>query len=506
MNIRRTVVALFFSFLPAGLLAAGTIYQPTSVRPPGVAREFRGLWIATVANIDWPSRPGLPVAQQKAELIALLDRAVQLRLNAVIFQVRPAGDAFYASAYEPWSEYLTGVQGRAPEPFYDPLAFALAEAHRRGLELHAWFNPFRARDFKSRSPAAATHLSRTHPEWVRHYGNQLWLDPGIPAARDYVRRVVLDVVRRYDVDGVQFDDYFYPYPERDSRGRELDFPDEAGWREYGLATGLTRDQWRRQNINQFIHDIYQDIKAVKPWVKFGVSPFGIWRPGNPPSVRGFDAYAKLYADSRQWLANGWLDYLSPQLYWPIGAPQQSFSALLDWWTRQNVKGRHLWPGLDAVKASQWPPEEIPNQIRLIRQAGDSGEIFWNASNLVHNAALDEKLRREIYLQPALVPASPWLEPPPSQAPKLTANAEGPFRWTARWEPAAGQVVRQWVLQFRQANGTWTTEILPADQLALTSETVPPEIICVRAVDRAGNLSPPAALQKIALANNAVNSR
>ncbi|MGH7975233.1 MAG: glycoside hydrolase family 10 protein, partial [Limisphaerales bacterium] len=257
-----------FAFLvPTLLFAADEIYQPASIVPPLPPREFRGAWIATVANIDWPSKPGLPVAQQKAELISLLDRAAQLKLNAVIFQVRSACDAMYASPLEPWSEYLTGTQGKAPQPFYDPLAFAIAEAHKRGLELHAWFNPFRARNFQAKSPAAADHISRTHPELVRKYGGELWLDPGEPAVREHVLRVVMDVVRRYDIDGVQFDDYFYPYPKKNSYGEEMDFPDYATWKKYG--NGLSRDNWRRQNINQFIQTIYQNIKAVKPWVKFG---------------------------------------------------------------------------------------------------------------------------------------------------------------------------------------------------------------------------------------------
>lgn len=217
--------------------------------PPEPMREFRGAWIATVANIDWPSKPGLPVAQQKAELIALLDRAAQLHFNAIIFQVRPACDAMYASSLEPWSEYLTGTQGQAPEPFYDPLAFAIEEAHKRGLELHAWFNPYRARHLKAKSPVAPNHISQTHPEWVRKYGGQLWLDPGEPGVREHILRVVLDVVNRYDVDGVQFDDYFYPTPEKDADGHEIDFPDEASWKKYGEATGLSRDDWRRENVN-----------------------------------------------------------------------------------------------------------------------------------------------------------------------------------------------------------------------------------------------------------------
>ena len=394
-------------------------YGPVSVTPPPPPREFRGAWLVTVANKDWPSQPGLSVAQQKAELTALLDHAVQLKLNAIVFQVRPASDAVYASSLEPWSEYLTGTMGRAPQPLYDPLAFAIAEAHRRGLELHAWFNPFRALHPQTKSSVAPTHISRTHPEFVRHYGSQFWLDPGDPAVRAHVLRVVMDVVQRYDVDGVQFDDYFYPYPEKDAGGRELEFPDAATWQKYGRTSGFfSRDDWRRANVNQFVHSVYQSIKALKPWVKFGVSPFGIWRPMNPPQIRGLDAYTKLYADSRLWLASGWLDYFAPQLYWAVEPREQSFPALLGWWVRQNPRGRHLWPGLNASNVGEkWSPEEIDRQIKLLRtQPAARGEIFYHLRNLTDNPALANAVRAE-YVQAALVPASPANSNSPSDPPR-----------------------------------------------------------------------------------------
>ena len=285
MKFRIKVLSAFIWLMPAMLFAADYVYQPVAVAPPAVPREFRGAWIAVVAsNQDWPSEPGLPVAQQKAELISLLDRAAQLHFNAIILQIRPSCDALYASPIEPWSERLTGTMGVAPQPFYDPLAFAIQEAHKRGLELHAWFNPFRALHPLSKSIVAPNHITRTHPEWIRDYGGQYWLDPGEPAVREYVLRVVMDVVRRYDVDGVTFDDYFYPYPVKNALGRKLDYPDDASWQKYGLRSGLTRNDWRRQNVNQFVQSVYQSIKAAKPWVKFGISPFGIWRPGVAPGI------------------------------------------------------------------------------------------------------------------------------------------------------------------------------------------------------------------------------
>ena len=322
MNQISSILATVF-LLPAILLAADE-----KISAPPVAREFRAAWIATVANIDWPSKPGLSVTQQKAELISLLDHAAQLHLNAVFFQVRPVADALYASSNEPWSEYLTGVQGRSPG--YDPLALAVTEAHKRGLEIHAWFNPFRAAHPDSKSPPALNHVTRTHPEIIRHYGKQTWLDPGEPESQTRALNAVLDVVKRYDVDGIVFDDYFYPYPEKGWSGAPMDFPDDASWKKFGAQSGLARDDWRRANVNQFIQKVSQAIKAAKPQVQFGVSPFGIWRPGVPAGIspKALDAYGKLYADGRAWLANGWVDYLAPQLYWPIAQREESFPALL----------------------------------------------------------------------------------------------------------------------------------------------------------------------------------
>jgi uncharacterized lipoprotein YddW (UPF0748 family) len=492
---RIRFLAVFIGLLPAMLFAAGEVYRPVSVAPPQPAREFRGAWLVTVANKDWPSKPGLTAAEQKAELISLLDRAVQLKLNAIIFQVRPSSDALYASTIEPWSEYLTGMMGKPPQPLYDPLAFAIEEAHRRGLELHAWFNPFRALHPQNKSPVALNHISRTHPELVRKYGDKIWLDPGEPSVRAYVLRVVMDVVRRYDVDGVQFDDYFYPYPEKDAAGREREFPDAATWQKFGLRAGFTnRDDWRRANVNQFIQSVYQSIKALKPRVKFGISPFGIWRPMNPPQIRGLDAYAKLYADSRLWLANGWLDYFAPQLYWAVEPKEQSFPALLNWWVQQNPKGRHLWPGLNAANVGEkWGPDEITRQIKVTRsQSGARGEIFYHLRSLTDNPALTAAVRAE-YMQTALVPASPWLDSVPPDKPKLTVAENSRSSLRVNWE-TAGEAAWLWILQYR-TNDVWATEILPASQTTRTFENSRPEMVAVSAVDRVGNVSAPTAIKK-----------
>ena len=344
------------------------------------AAEFRGAWVATVFNLDWPSKPGLSAERQQAELRAILDRAKAIKLNAILLQIRPAGDALYASKIEPWSACLTGTQGEGPG--YDPLAFAIREAHARGLELHGWFNPFRAATNPGNA-TAASHVARTHPEWIRRHGSLLWIDPGEPAARDYVLGVILDVVRRYDLDGVHLDDYFYPYPAKGV----ADFADESSWKKNGQSTGLSRADWRRDNINRFVEKLYRQVKAEKPAIKVGLSPFGIWRPGVPATIEGqLDAYGQLYCDAKLWLERGWCDYLSPQLYWSIEPAKQSFPVLLDWWRAQSKSGRPIWPGLatDRIGPAR-PASEIADQIALTRRGTSSpGHIHWDMKALMQN--------------------------------------------------------------------------------------------------------------------------
>lgn len=470
-------------------------YVPSAITPPKVEREIRAVWVASVANIDWPSTNNLSTAQQKTELVAIFDRAKELKLNTVILQVRTGCDALYASTLEPWSEYLTGTMGRPPEPFYDPLSFAIDEAHKRGLELHAWFNPYRARHERAVSPISANHISRTHPELVRQYGKYLWLDPGEKSVQDYSLRVVLDVVRRYEIDGVHFDDYFYPYAEKDRSGQDIDFPDAASWQRYGSGGKLSREEWRRENVNAFIHRVYQEIKAIKPWVKFGISPFGIWRPHNPASIQGFDAYEKLFADSRKWLVNGWLDYFAPQLYWAIDAPEQSFPVLLKWWAEQNPKGRHLAPGMDSTKAGhRWSPEEIVSQIRVARkQEGVDGHIHWNMKALMRKGALGSALEHEVYQLPALFPASPWLERDLPEKPAITVSkAKGALN--VAWQTSNLAPVRFWVLQTRSGR-EWNTEVLPGERRSHTLTGGAPELIALTALDRYGNASAPQVLER-----------
>ncbi|MEX2182518.1 MAG: family 10 glycosylhydrolase [Gemmatimonadaceae bacterium] len=466
-----------------------------SCLPPQLRREFRGLWIASVGNIDWPSRPGLSPDVARAELRALLDRAKASGLNAVILQVRPAGDALYSSALEPWSEYLTGRQGVAPDPWWDPLAFAVAEAHRRGLELHAWFNPYRARHGTAKGPLAARHMATARPHLVLRYGRQQWMDPGHPAVRAHTVRVVLDVVRRYDIDGVHIDDYFYPYRERDRRGQPIEFPDEVTYNAYRASGGvLLRDDWRRENVNALVQELHTQIHAAKPWVKFGVSPFGIWRPGFPASVVGFDAYHELYADARKWLQEGWVDYFSPQLYWPVAQVGQEYPILLRWWAEQNAYGRHLWPGNYTSKVGEqsrtpWRAVEIENQILATRaEAGASGNVHFSATAFLKDRdSLSARLARSVYDLLALVPASPWLNVPPQGEPSVELIRAANGSWSARVTPAGDQP-RWWLVQTRVRDGSWRSTLLNGALRDLPISAAA-DRVAVRAVDRAAVESP-----------------
>lgn len=393
--------------------------------PPLAPREFRAVWIATVANIDWPTKPGLTALQQRKEVLAILNRVQALNMNAVLLQVRPAADAIYPSSLEPWAEWLTGEQGKSPG--YDPLQFWIDEARKRGIEVHAWFNPYRARHTKAASPVSNDHAAKRMPTSVKSYGGFLWLDPGDRAAQEHSLAVIMDVLRRYDIDGVHFDDYFYPYPVTESPAvqqpsaaqntvsnsvtnalnqstpqatnvvtarpeREVDFPDDTSWQAY-LASGgrLSRADWRRENVNRFVEKVYRSVKAEKPWVRFGISPFGIGRPDRrPPGIAGFSQYDKLYADVELWLQRGWLDYLAPQLYWPIEQTPQAFPVLLDYWHAQNTLRRDIFPGLYTSRIDEtergWRPKEIENQIALIRAKRDvpQGHIHFSMAPLIQN--------------------------------------------------------------------------------------------------------------------------
>jgi uncharacterized lipoprotein YddW (UPF0748 family) len=507
--------ALFILTAPlAAPLTQGVVSNaapPASAEPPPpVAREFRAAWVATVGNIDWPSKPGLSTWEQQQELLAILNRAVAVHLNAVILQVRPGTDALYDSRLEPWSEYLTGRMGRAPEPAWDPLAFAVAQAHARGLELHAWVNPYRARYAKPISETASSHISRTHPELVRKYGSFLWMDPGVPEVRRQAERVVLDIVRRYDIDGVHVDDYFYPYKEKDSSGAIIDFPDAASYARYRRAGGsLERDDWRRHNVDLLIAELYRQIKDVKPWVQFGISPISGWKTNTPAGARTFDAYGEIYADTRKWLAEGWCDYFVPQIYSTIESPTP-YPAMLEWWVAQNEKKRHLYAGnglyrvgarnivaAGGNRALEWTADEILRQVQITRDTpGAEGNVFFSMKGLMQDVdSIDEHLAAA-YPAPALVPASPWLHKTPPGRPLIglkhdPATGEAFVTLT----PADGQKPWLWVVQTRTDSG-WSTEVLPGDgRTHAFAAGGDPDAVYVSAVDRTGNESPTAVARR-----------
>ncbi len=505
------------SFLASLTLASCSILPPAQAplapapvqamtAPPPAPREFRAAWVATVANIDWPSQKGLPVAQQQAEISAILERASALKLNAIVLQVRPGADAIYPSALEPWSEYLNGIQGQAPQPFYDPLALWIAQAHARGIELHAWINPYRARHSSAKSAVSATHISITHPEAVKTYGESLWMDPAEPAARQQTLDVVADLVQRYDLDGVHIDDYFYPYPifarQTSASGVEsftdVDFPDEPAWLRY-LASGgaLTRPDWRRLQVNELIAAMNGQIHSIKPWVKFGISPFGLGRPDRrAPGITGFSQYDSLYADAETWLAKGWLDYLAPQLYWPIGQPAQAFPTLLDGWANENLLGRHLWPGLftSRIDASEksWQAQEIVQQIALTRQhPGASGHIHFSMAALLQNRkGISERLQSQSYQSPALVPASPWLESDAPLAPSLHQDGKAAPQ-ELRIQPGPGKPARLYAVWKRFGN-EWRFSVQTSVQnfldISADPGLGPVGTVVVSAIDRVGNES------------------
>lgn len=480
------------------MLQASTVPPPSpALVAPAVRREFRGVWIATVANIDWPSKPGLSTDAQKAELITLLDRAKALNLNAIVFQVRPMCDAMYASPFEPWSEFLTGQDGKAPEPFYDPLQFAVEEAHKRGLKLHAWFNPYRARSAAATSSASDKHVSKANPVIVRSYGKQLWLDPAMPETREYSLKVMVDVATRYDVDGIHIDDYFYPYVELDEAKNKIPFPDKETFAAYQKKGGkLSLDDFRRDAVDVFVKDLYARIHAVKPWVEVGISPFGIAKPGSPAQIKGFDQRAELYADAVKWLNNGWCDYFVPQLYWRIEQTPQSFPVLLQSWLSENKKKRAIYPGLFT---SKYDANELSFQVKTTRGYAEAGgTVHFSMKALLpdDSDSIGQTLLRDVYAEPALLPELAWLAPKgsvPPPAPVVTFTPEqsplapAVVRWTLPGSNAqpAWQYVVQAHTKTGGEKGTWKTILVPASYAPIVSLPPQTDAVNVFAVDQFG---------------------
>lgn len=469
--MRSHILPLFLSLL---LPAFSQDYVPSGEKPPRITREFRAAWVAAVYNIDWPSKSGLSATSQQAEARAILDKLVSLKMNAVILQVRPHADALYSSKVEPWSPWLTGTMGKSPG--YDPLAYWIKEGHARGIEIHAWFNPFRALSNTSHS-CNASHISRTKPHLIKKYGEMLWCDPSAPETRQQALTVIMDVVRRYDIDGVHLDDYFYPYP-----APGLTFSD-----------GKSPAQ-RRAVVDSFVSQLYSSVKKQKPWVRVGISPFGIWRPGIPAGIEaGVDSYEDLAGDSRKWLKNGWVDYLAPQLYWRISPKKQSYTALLEWWRAQG--SRPVWPGIATTRIQSSedpgrPASEIINQIGLSRKVGENwvGHIHWSMKGLMKNQGGINTQLSKVYTQAVAVPPMPWLSKSAPASASVGASVSGD-KTAIRWAPAAG--ASKVAVQARYS-GTWrTVAIVPAGAKAISIARA--EAIAVSSLDRFGNCSAPKVL-------------
>lgn len=471
----RGILRFLLPLLGAGFAAAQS-YVPSAEKPPVLAREFRAAWIASVYNIDWPSKKGLPAVQQQAELRAMLDKLAALHFNAVIFQVRPQCDALYESSLEPWSAWVSGTMGKSPG--YDPLAFCIKEAHARGLEVHAWFNPFRATPNNS-LPACGSHVTKAQSGWVKAYGSLSLCDPAIEGSRARALQVISDVVKRYDIDGVHLDDYFYPYPVKGVTFRD----------------GRTPAQ-RRAFVDAFVQQLYAQVKASKPWVRVGISPFGIWKPGVPAGIEaGLDSCEDLCGDARKWLANGWVDYLAPQLYWRDEPAKQSFSTLLEWWRAQG--SRPVWPGIATARIQSpedpgRPAAEITKQIGLSRKIGNNwaGHLHWSAKSIVSNRGGIVAELTKVYPQPAAVPPMPWLSKGVPAPASVQATAQGE-RTIVSWRGVATSA--RVAVQAKYGTRWTMAKVAPGSAGSVSLPRA--EVIAVTVLDRFGSAGSPVVLEK-----------
>ena len=469
------------SWILLGGLLHGQNYVPSREKVPMVPREFRAAWVASVFNIDWPSKKGMSASSQQAEMKKILDKMMSMRMNAIIFQVRPNADALYQSRLEPWSHWVSGTQGKSPG--YDPLAYCIQQAHARGIEVHAWFNPFRALP-SDKIATAKNHVTRTHPGVIKRFKTYRWMDPSNSFTQQRALGTIMDVVSRYDIDGVHIDDYFYPYPDVGKNGEPKQiFPD-------GKSPAA-----RRAVTDAFVQRMYRSVKQKKPWVRVGISPFGIWRPGVPAgTTASIDSYRHLSADSRKWLANGWCDYMSPQLYWRIKGPQ-SYTALLAWWRAQGK--RPVWPGIAAsrIQSSEdpgRPASEITNQVAYSRSIGRNyvGQVFWSMKSLMQNrGGISDGLTKNFYQQAALVPPMPWISnkapgPPSVQAQRVSNGV------SVAWSSVAG--CSKYAVQARYGKQWVFVYATPGKKATLRGT---PDAIAVSAVDRYGNCSNPAILSR-----------
>ncbi|MEJ7780367.1 MAG: family 10 glycosylhydrolase [Daejeonella sp.] len=403
---------------------------------PQPKRELRGVWIATVRNIDWPAKGSTdPTAQQK-ELLEIFDSHQKTGINAIYLQVRPSADAFYSRGRELWSQFLTGKQGVVPNPQWDPLDFAITEAHKRGMELHAWLNPYRATNDLIDSNTSVNHIKHKHPEWFFNYGKQAYFNPGLPEVRNYIVQVMMDVVRNYDIDGIHFDDYFYPYPEK------VSLPDSATYAQYGKEFTSIHD-WRRDNVDKFIKTMSDSVHAARKFLKFGVSPYGIWRnkadvPEGSETSGNITLYHSLYADARKWTKEGWLDYVNPQIYFPFYYKVAPFEKMMDWWA-DNGYGKHVYigeaPFLAERTSEGWKDRsQLPNQVRYQRKNPNvHGSIYFSSKSVTGNmGGFRDSLRNDFYSRPALVPVMNWLDSVPPHGPKDLHRVSGTGQSILNW--------------------------------------------------------------------------
>ena len=435
-NMTKRLVLMIAAWLTCLQLQAQT--DTIKQLHPTPKREFRGVWVATVANIDWPSAPRLATEKQKTELVNILNYHEQAGINAIMFQIRPAADAFYAKSREPWSKWLTGQQGAAPSEFYDPLEFAVTEAHKRNMELHAWFNPYRATMDNNPNSVSAQHVTRMHPDWFITYGGKKLFNPGLPDVREYIIQVILDVVKNYDVDGIHMDDYFYPYPIAGQR-----INDQEAWKKYGEAEWEDIKDWRRNNVDTLIQALSDSVHKYKPRMKFGISPFGIWKnasqdeEGSP--TNGGSSYYEQFADTRRWVEEGWVDYINPQIYWHFGNRAAAFEKLTNWWS-ENTFNRHLYVGMAAYRIGEVRntafknPDQLPAQIRYLRNNPRvQGSVYFSSASLRRNyGGLNDSLRNNYYKSPALPPVMLWLDSVAPNAPRQLTVGSTPRGLMLNW--------------------------------------------------------------------------
>lgn len=493
--------------LKIGTLLGLFILMATNLSAQTPKQEVRAVWIATVNHIDWPVLSGTSAEVQQKELLALLDCLVEKNFNTVIFQVRPASDAFYQSKTEPWSAWLSGKQGQEPDDNWDPLRFIIEECHKRGMELHAWFNPFRITQ-NEKDYLAPNNIAKKHPEWALSYNHKIVLDPGIPYVGDYIVHVVEEVVSEYDIDAVHFDDYFYPYPTNDKK----DFPDTASFRLYNRGySAKEKDTWRRENVDLIIERLSKTIKNIKPYIKFGISPFGVWRnyaidtTGSATSSN-ITNYDDLYADVIRWQKQKWIDYLMPQIYWEVGHPNADYKILCDWWANHNY-GRHVYIGLAGYKASEsqsgiWcDPKILESQIDSTRRNDriQGTGIFRIAHIMENKNGWMDSISSNLFQNKALIPSMPWIDNIAPEAPDRVQLKNDLIFWTYRKAKVPADI-KEYIIYYSRKRDIEETQ--KAENIAIITKSnsfhleeinaIPGEtiFIWISAIDRQNNESAP----------------